>query len=184
MGKFIAVLISIFLAAVLGIVMSLMIGPIYLEESGLTAFLGLTDAPERSQTVNKESAINDENKTGGADGISLNPGDNESREQAKMANHPLVGKWEIINHVEIDPHNMDEMGTIIEYFSDGTGVEQHAVEPVLRKFSWEAASGRITITPVDASFRIRSYDYELNGNIATYFVNINRTSYFEAIRIP
>ena len=175
MDKIGIVFLAILGGVIIGLIVGFVVGPIYLNVPD--AVLGLPD----------ESELRYENEH-----ISENDNDNEYEEITPlpehdvpaMADHPLVGKWEVINLVDIDPHNIDEIGSILEYFEDGTGIEHHSEEPLMREITWEAEGGRLTITPKDASYRIRSYDYEIEDNVFTIFFNRNRTSYFEAMRIP
>ena len=161
---------------IIGLIIGFVVGPIHLENS---LFDGQTNsgAPPLGQ---HNVPDNSDDFDGGFEEIRAEPQEQET----PMAGHPLVGRWEVINLVDIDPHNMDEIGAILEYFDDGTGIEHHSEEPLLREITWVAEGGRLTITPNDASFRIRSYDYEIEGNVFTIFFNTNRTSYFEAMRIP
>jgi hypothetical protein len=98
-----------------------------------------------------------------------------------MANHPLLGRWETTNHNEIDllPNTIERL----ELFDDGTGFELLSNTLVAREITWAADGGRLTITPLDASFRVTTYEYELSGNTITIFYNINRTSFTEARRM-
>ena len=95
----------------------------------------------------------------------------------------LVGKWEIFSLVDIDPHSMDVLGAILEFFEDGTGFEHHATEPILREITWKTDSGRLILMPIDTSVDIKTFDYEVDEDTLFIFYNRNRTSYFEAMRV-
>jgi hypothetical protein len=195
MNKIIAILVCFFIAIVIGFVASFFIGPMDFEETLPGSILGRFGISFQSESYDAEDStlyggdedemifepefINESDSP-----LSFEPIVYEPDTRPSMADHPLVGRWEIETLVEIDPHNMDEIGALIEFNDDATGVEHHAEDPRSRPFTWDAESGRLTITPTDASFRIRTYDYELELNTLTIFFNRNRTSYFEAHRIP
>ena len=180
------ILVGVFVAliggVIIGVVAGFMIGPINLESSPLTNMLGI---PYEEKTTNPLQPDNPEDirENQNVDIIEEIESEIEHETRAIMADHPLLGRWEITGYNEVEAHNMDELGTFIQFFDDGTGVEFHDIEPEIREFNWEAIGVRLTITPTDASFRIKSYEYEIDNDMVVLFLNRNRTSYIEATRI-
>ena len=179
MNKILIIVISILLAISIGIALSLFIGPMQLDSFSLSE---ITSIFSKSDDETEESDESEEAEDANKDENEEEP--EEPEPPATESTNPVVGEWRVTNLVDIDPHNMDEIGASIEFFDDGTGVEHHSEEPKLREMTWKAEGGRLTITPKDPSFVIRTYDYELDNNIITIFFNRNRTSFFEAVRIP
>ena len=179
MNKILIIIISILLAISIGIALSLFIGPMQLDGFDFSDIFSKDD-DEADETDESVSSAESEN----VNEDEYEEEYDESEPQVTENANPIVGKWEVINLVDIDPHNMDEVGARIEFNEDGTGVEHHSEEPKLREMTWKTEGGRLTITPKDASLVIRTYDFETDNRILTIFFNRNRTSYSEAMRIP
>ena len=186
---------SIFLAllggTIIGLVVGFIVGPIHLNNPILPDFLEQNDDTISHQAVESEIesgyVYEPEYENDYFDDFETMildyDFDYDDNNYLPMANHPLVGVWDVINMVDIDPQYIDEIGDRFEYFPDGTGFEHYFEEPFIREIMWEAEGGRLTIIPFDASFRIRTYDYEIEDNLFIIFLNRNRTSYVEALRI-
>ena len=173
----------ILLAMIVGIIAGFVIGPVYLERTFLTDLLGITSAPVPDGSESSIFTYDYNNTSEITDDSNNEKPEEESRTQVIVPNYPIVGKWEVSELVEVDAQNMDEIGAFIEFFNDKTGTQHHSEEPKQRDFTWETESGRLTITPVDPSYRIRIYDYEIDDDLLIIFFNRNRTSYFEAIKV-
>jgi hypothetical protein len=187
MDKIPIILGVILLAVIIGVIAGFVVGPVYLEKSFLTDLLGITTAeppaeaenaepPEEAETTEPHQTENTSEEEPATEP------EIEPEPEAVIPNYPIVGKWEVSELIEVDPENMGEVFTDIEFFADKTGAEYHTEDPKQREFTWETESGRLTITPIDPSYRIRTYDYEIDGDLLTIFFNRNRTSYFEAVR--
>ena len=195
MGKILAIVGCIFIAVVLGFVFSFMIGPVQFDNTLLGVIIGDVNETFQKPTDENESIVLSVQEIEAETPVTSvsqrvietqpddEPDDSEIEPLPKMAGHPLVGRWEVTELVEVAAHHIDEIGVLFDFFENGTGIEHFTEEPISREMKWDAEGGRLTITPNDASYRIRTYDYEINRNVLSVFFNINRTSFFEATKV-
>jgi hypothetical protein len=98
-------------------------------------------------------------------------------------NNTIVGRWRVMNHVDVDADEIEYIADTLEFQHDGVAITLFTDTQISYEFGWRIEGNRLVIIPPDDSLETVIYDYEIYDDIFTLFYNTNRTSYTEYERI-